>query len=137
MTSARVHTIAFWGGVRTTRLAIRVLGFAKTVAILGALPRFPAQRSADYRHAIRWSETIDSVNGRPYGGTCLDRSVLLWFVMRLHHLDGELRIGVNFDGSKVDGHAWVEMVGRVVNDLPDVANSFAVFDGDPIGVVFR
>ena len=86
---------------------------------------------------IRWSETIDSVNGRPYGGTCLDRSVFLWFLMRLHRLDGNVRIGINFDGSKVEGHAWVEMDGRVINDAPDVADSFAVFDDDPIGIVFR
>ena len=86
---------------------------------------------------IRWSETIDSVNGRPYNGTCLDRSVFLWFLMRLLHLDGDVRIGINFDGSKVEGHAWVEFDGVVVNDAPDVANAFAVFDGDPIGIVFK
>ncbi len=86
---------------------------------------------------MRWAETIDRVSGRPFGGTCLDRSVFLWFVMRMHCLDGDVRIGITLDGSKIEGHAWVEIDGLVINDSPDIADSFAVFDDDPVALVFR
>ncbi len=127
----------FYLGVRTTRLSIRTLGFAKTVAILGVLPSLPERRSLDPHNAKAWAQTIDRVGGRPYGGTCLDQSVFLWFVMRLHRLDGDIRIGITRDGSKIEGHAWVELDGLVVNDRPDVAESYAVFDDDPAEIVFR
>ena len=85
---------------------------------------------------MRWAETIRRVGGRPYGATCLDRSVFLWFLMRQRDLDGRIRIGVAFDDDRLDGHAWVELDGVVVNDEPDVADRFSVFDEDPTGIVF-
>ncbi len=53
-----------------------------------------------------------------------------------HGIDGDLRIGVARDGDAIDGHAWVEYRGQVLNDAPDVATRFAVFDDDPVGMVF-
>ena len=137
MTFPWVRSFAFWVGVRATRLSLRTLGFAKTVAALGVVPRFRGRRSVAAGNAHQWADMIDRVSGRPYGGTCLDRSVFLWFVMRLHGLDGFVRIGITLDGGAIDGHAWVEIDGRVINDEADVADSFAVFDEDPVGIVFR
>ena len=62
----------------------------------------------------------------------------LWFTLRQHGLDGDIRIGVvaNDGGSGIDGHAWVEYRGTVLNDEPDIGSRFAVFDDDPIDLVF-
>ena len=58
----------------------------------------------------------------------------------VHHADSRarwaLRIGVTLEEDRLDAHAWVEQDGAVVNDDPDIANRFAVFDGDPAGLVF-
>ena len=123
-------------GVRLARLSLRTFGFARTVTILSRLPRPFSHRPADASAPTRWADDISTMSRRPYGATCLDRSVFLWFVMRQRGLDGQIRIGVAFDGDILDGHAWVELGGSVVNDDSDVADRFEVFDDDPIGIAF-
>jgi hypothetical protein len=120
---------------RLTRFSIRTLGFSRTVRLMGRLPRVakPAQPDAVLGPL---ASDIASVSGSPYGASCLDRSVLLWFLMRQKRLDGEIRIGVVFTDDQLEGHAWVEYKGAVVNDDPDVATRFTVFDEDPVGIVF-
>lgn len=124
-------------GLRVTRFLIRRLGFRRTISLLGRISLLPAQKSPATASVTGWSERINRVAGRPYGATCLDRSVFLWWLMCQRGLDGQLRIGVAFDGDRLDGHAWVEIDGVVVNDDPQIVQQFAVFDEDPTGVVFR
>lgn len=135
-----VHTTirrsGFAVGVRLVRLSLRMLGFARTVTLLDRLPTPLSNTPADATGPKRWADEIGGVGRRPYGATCLDRSVFLWFVMRQRGIDGRIRIGVSFDDDRLDGHAWVEIDGDVVNDDQDVADRFAVFDGDPIGIAF-
>ncbi len=95
-----------------------------------------AGRPADDSDVARWVRMIHRMGGRPYGASCLDRSVFLWFLMRQRGLDGRIRVGVAFDGGRLDGHAWVEHNGVVLNDTQDVGDRFPVFDGDPVGIVF-
>lgn len=132
MTAVQVMTYAV--GLRFTQLSLRLFGFRRTVRILGALPvRF----DADASQIPRWVASVDRVTAQPRVPSCLDRSVFLWFVMRLHGVDGELRIGVSpAVGGRIDGHAWVEHEDIVVNDEPDVVERFAVFDGEPIRIAF-
>ena len=131
-----VPTAGFAMGVRLTRLSLRLAGFRRTITILDCFPKPPKARAASTADVDRWTNTIRRVGRRPYGATCLDRSVFLWFLMRQHGLDGRIRIGVAFDEGRLDGHAWVELDGVVVNESPTVADHFAVFDEDPTGIVF-
>jgi hypothetical protein len=123
-------------GVRATRFVLRRAGFRRTVEVLGAVPTpLECKRPASGDPAA-WANRIQGVSGRPYGGTCLDRSVFLWFLLRQRGLDGRIRIGVTLDGNQLEGHAWVELHDKVVNDAPDVAERFSVFEQDPAGIVF-
>jgi hypothetical protein len=122
-----------WVGVRLIRFSIRRLGFASTVRFLTSLPRLGGTAPAP---DPRWAAELAAGAGGRYGGSCLDRSVALWFVLHQHGIDGNLRIGVARDGDAIDGHAWVEYRGQVLNDAPEVATRFAVFDDDPVGMVF-
>jgi hypothetical protein len=131
-----LRTLGFAAGLRLTRLSLRTIGFRRTVTLLGRLPSLPHRGPKGGGDAARWADMIHRVNGRPYGGTCLDRSVFLWFLMRRNSIEGRLRIGVAYVNSRLDGHAWVELDGHVVNDDPDVADRFTVFDEDPTGLVF-
>jgi len=133
---AAVPTAGFAVGARLTRLSLRIAGFRRTIALLDHLPKPQKSIPATTDDAARWAEMIRRVGGRPYGATCLDRSVFLWFLMRQRGLDGRIRIGIAFDDDRLDGHAWVELDGVVVNDDPNVADHFAVFDEDPTGIVF-
>lgn len=123
-----------WVGVRITRLALRTAGFAPTIRLLSSAPRI---FSAVVAPNPLWMAEIGKAAKGRYGATCLDRSVALWFVLRQHSLEGTVRIGVARDGDTFDAHAWVEYRGAVLNDTPDVADRFTVFDEDPVDLVFR
>ncbi len=75
---------------------------------------------------IRWIKTAAS---HPFSwAKCLQRSVAL--CLWLDHLGfcGELKIGVRKDGEKLRAHAWVELNGRVLNDVPSHTRRFAVMN---------
>jgi hypothetical protein len=134
---ARMHStigrlLLFGLGLRVTQSLIRSLGFAATVRLLGAVP----VRCRGDEESRRWAAEIDAVKTRPRSPSCLDRSVFLWFVLRFHGIDGDVRIGIapRLDG--IDGHAWVELNSAVLNDAQDIGERFAAFDGDPIGLAF-
>jgi hypothetical protein len=62
---------------------------------------------------------------------CLQRSLVLWAILRRHHIDAQLRIGVapprGDDG--ILFHAWLELGNEVVNDRPDVTDEYRAFEG--------
>ncbi len=104
---------------------------------VGRLASVPPRADNPSRYdSRRWVAEIDKVAFRPRTPSCLDRSVFLWFVLRINGIEGELRIGVAPNADTIDGHAWVEHDDVVINDEPDIAQRFAVFDDDPIRLVF-
>ena len=133
-TSTVGRLVAYGLGIRVTQFLIRTIGFRRAVRFLGAVAAFRDQsEEGDPR---RWVAEVDKVTLRPRTPSCLDRSVFLWFVLRLHGIDGDLRIGIAPNDDTIEGHAWVELDGDVLNDADDIAKHFAVFDGDPIGLAF-
>lgn len=121
-------------GVRITRFLLRTIGFQRTIVLLGAIP--PTLNAVEYTDPM-WAYEVAFVSKWRYGASCLDRSVFLWFIMRQHSLTGDLRIGIATSGDVIDGHAWVEHDGWVLNDRQDISDDFAVFDEDPVGIVFQ
>src|SRR5688500_7228752 len=55
---------------------------------------------------------------------CLPRSLSLWRMLRRRGIDAVVRIGAKMTGRRLDGHAWVEVGGVVVNDRADIAREF-------------
>jgi hypothetical protein len=65
----------------------------------------------------------------PIRAACLVRSVVLIRILSARGVTGTLQIGVRkAASSQLDAHAWVECEGVPVNDQPNVASDFAVFD---------
>jgi hypothetical protein len=60
----------------------------------------------------------------PARARCLQRSLVLHRWLRQEGLPSYLRIGVRKDGSALRAHAWVELDGYVVNDLPAAVAAF-------------
>lgn len=65
----------------------------------------------------------------PGPSTCLTRSLLLIWLLRRRGVRGELRIGVRLVDSGLEAHAWVEYQGKPINDVEDVSERYAAFDG--------
>ena len=64
-------------------------------------------------------------------GTCLTRSLLLWWLLLRRGIESQVRIGVSLTEGVLTAHAWVEFEGVPVNDQPDVSVQFLPFGDLP------
>ena len=92
--------------------------------------------------AARQAARIVTIAGN-YGlmrPNCLQRSLVLWAILRRRQIDSQLRIGVAPPQGRegMAFHAWLELGGEVVNDRPDVARTYQPFDGaiDAVSAAF-
>jgi hypothetical protein len=81
---------------------------------------------------LAWVVEVAARRG-PWPANCLQRSVVLWLMLRWQGLPGEVRIGVRRPppgaaDRRPAFHAWVEQDGTVLNDAPDIRARFATFD---------
>jgi hypothetical protein len=58
---------------------------------------------------------------------CLTQSLVLWWFLRRQQIGGDLHIGVQPNGGRLEAHAWVTFQGVVLNDADDVHQRFAPF----------
>jgi hypothetical protein len=58
---------------------------------------------------------------------CLTQSLVLEWFLRRQKIDGNLHIGVQPQGGRLEAHAWVSFQGVVLNDGDDVHLRFAPF----------
>jgi hypothetical protein len=65
------------------------------------------------------------------GTLCLQRSLLLVWLLRRRGLGGRLRIGVQPADEGLKAHAWVEMAGRAINDSPARCAQFDALEEAP------
>lgn len=115
-------------------LGLRLLGFRRWVTLLSRLtpacdalavsPANPAASDA----ALQIARLVAAASRHGlYGGRCLERSVTLWWLLRRRCIPAELRIGVRKQGDRLEAHAWVEHLGRPLNDPQDVERDFLPF----------
>lgn len=100
-------------------LSLRQHGFQAAIHKVEAeaLPRNDAVTPRDLRRAQRYARRIDqSARFHLVRARCLHRSLALHGWLREEGLPSVLRIGVTKEGPELKAHAWVELVGRVVND---------------------
>ncbi len=85
-----------------------------------------AQARLDFaRHAAR---IVDAAAVRGITrANCLDRSLALWCLLRRRGIPAELRLGARPIAGGIRAHAWIELDGRVVNDLEEICRQFAPF----------
>ena len=110
---------------------LHCLSFRRALAYLEAR-REAARRSlseGDRDWAQKAAETIE-LAGR-HGivrASCLDRSLLLVWLLARRGIAGELRIGVDRENDSLRAHAWVECGGMVLGDPEEVVQGFFPFE---------
>ena len=117
-----------------TILGLRLVGFRRWHAVLARSgpTRGPASdQEADLllRQAcatVRRGIGVAALGG--YRVNCLERSLVLWWLLGRLGVEGDLRIGVHRDGDRLAAHAWVERGGLVLHEADDVRERFATFD---------
>jgi hypothetical protein len=68
---------------------------------------------------------------------CLERSLVLWWMLRAHGIDSELHVGGRKVDSRFEAHAWVELHGHVLNDSLGVHAGYARFEAPLAAAVSR
>lgn len=106
--------------------------------VLDALARLPARPVPSVDPDVAVNRVRRAVaRAAAYGvrrANCLERSLVLWFMLRRRGVAADLRIGVrrrpggDSGDRALDFHAWVERDGVVLNDVADVRTRFACFD---------
>lgn len=101
---------------------VRPAGFARLCAWLHRRPPAIARGDATPEDVV-WS-VDEACVWYVKRALCLQRSVVATWLLRRHGFAAELVIGCR--PLPFESHAWVEIDGRVVNDLPQYQRAFAV-----------
>jgi Transglutaminase-like superfamily len=62
--------------------------------------------------------------------SCLEQSLLLWYLLRREGIATALRVGVRKDSGKFEAHAWVEHDGTALNQAEEPHRHYAAFDSE-------
>ena len=134
MLSARSPRKLMWA-------AESLAGFAVSQAVMALPPSFLLNRwvnialqgtdsnATDLARARTLARVSHKVAERwPGQPLCLQRSLTLLLLLRLHGIGGRLRIGVRRLENEVVAHAWIEVAGQPVNESPQVCAMYGVYE---------
>jgi len=62
--------------------------------------------------------------------TCLEQSLVLWYLLEKQGIPARLRIGVRKSPEKFEAHAWVEHDGVALNQNEEVHQHYAAFESE-------
>lgn len=63
-----------------------------------------------------------------YQTNCLERSLVLWWLLARRNIECELRFGARKENAQLEAHAWVECCGAPLNEAADVHQRFSSFE---------
>jgi hypothetical protein len=130
--SAFLRAIVF---LPLTAAALRTIGFRRWSSLLSK----PGHREdpagqvtpESFKSAIRTARMVDAASEEGMiRANCLERSIVLWWLLNSRRLPVELQIGGRRTGKGFEAHAWVELAGTVINDRDTVGQEFALFTRD-------
>jgi hypothetical protein len=124
----------FWRALLYLKLAGLLLHFFRYQDLYARLKALaPLERPAVVEPSLlKAAETAAVVEmaarRRLANATCLRQSLVLWYLLRRQGIDSELRLGVRKRGGEVQGHAWVEIDGSVINDDLQIIQQYTPMD---------
>jgi hypothetical protein len=123
-----------------TRVGLRLAGFQRWKSVLvrltphrsnpAALPDSGVIETA--REIARIQEAVS--RHLIFHASCLEQSLVLWWLLGRRGIPAELRIGARKDAGRFEAHAWVEFGNVVLNDSGEAHLHFAPFDGSIISM---
>jgi Transglutaminase-like superfamily len=116
-----------------TWVGLRLAGFRRWKFLL---TRFTAALPAENLSPVaidtaRIVASIGSAASRNlfFRPSCLEQSMVLWWLLRNRGIPAKLRIGARKSTNGLEAHAWVECGGTVLNEPEEKHLHFATFDG--------
>jgi hypothetical protein len=62
--------------------------------------------------------------------TCLEESLVLWYLLGRQNISSCIRIGVRRQAGKFEAHAWVEFEGEALNQPEELHRHYAPFESE-------
>lgn len=121
-----------------TALGLRLLGLKRFQEWLRRWLPFSTVGAKDESARLEFAHrAAHAVNRAAYNGAyranCLQRSVMLWWLLRLRGIDSQLRIGVRKNADALEAHAWIEYNGIILNDQAEIVRRYSMFAEDVLG----
>jgi hypothetical protein len=100
----------------------------------------PVERDEALERARRLAWVVRALVRRgPWKPNCLEKSLVMWWLLRSREIPADLRIGARrardaeaggglATGAEMEFHAWVEYERMVLSDVPYVRRLFATFE---------
>ncbi len=113
--------------------ALRLLGLEKCQSLLIKLAGFFEAREMlpieDLLAAAQAAARMVEIAARrsPCRARCLQKSLVLWWLIRRQGIRGNLWFGIRKEGNGLEAHAWVEFSGVNLNGPEDLYQKFAAF----------
>lgn len=104
---------------------VATMGFMRTHALVRRWPTFRRRRALDPTQRI-CAAVAEACVWYPKRVRCLQRSVVVTYLLRWHGVPAELVIGHR--RLPLESHAWVEVGGQVVNDRPQYQKFYQVLE---------
>ncbi|MBF0232544.1 MAG: lasso peptide biosynthesis B2 protein [Desulfamplus sp.] len=112
-----------------TSLGLKLFGFKSVVTALNGfnwLIRHPVQDDI-IPNILNHSRRLIRYAKRHGYGTCLSRSLVLWWILYHHGIDTDLRIGICKNADQFQAHAWIEYKNKPLNAGRRVRRRYIVF----------
>lgn len=113
-------------------LCLRLIGYKRSSKLLLTFSPDPSVKPYPAEHTLAVAYMVAGVVQRAgilgiRPATCLERSLMLWWVLRWMHISSHIRVGVRRDNGQMLAHAWVEHQGIVVNDQYNIDQLYMPF----------
>lgn len=111
-------------------LGLKALGYRRVSVVLETLSPHPFKAALNEERARATAQAVAAAAARgPYHANCLERSLLVWWMLRWQGIPSRLKIGVRREGQTLKAHAWIEHGGNVINDQDDIAAWYTPYEG--------
>lgn len=126
--------------IPATAVALRTIGLRRWKAMLArTISRdnpsnavLPEELKSSHLDSSRLTARMVAAAAREglYHGRCLEQSLTLWWLLVRQKQPAELHIGVRKGAAGFEAHAWVELLGAVVNDGDEVRRLYVPLGRD-------
>lgn len=128
-------------GLLATWLGLRLFGFRRWKGVLewispagGAADAEPSTSDAASAESLGMARVIArtlelAARHIFYRPSCLEESLVLWWLLRIRSIRSELRVGGRKAEDRFEAHAWVECGGAVLSRAGEGHLHFVPFDG--------
>jgi hypothetical protein len=123
-----------------TWVGLRLTGFRRWKSIISRLALGTAPNSSACNDGLLHSARVisrleESVARHLFiPSNCLERSLVLWWLLRVRGISADLRIGARKEADRFEAHAWVEFGSEVLSSGNDAHLHFVPFEGPLISM---